>query len=189
MAFKPASEQFLSMNVDAMQVFTSFLALVALAGSVLVWILWLVSKKSNQAANLLAAISSIALPLAATVAVFATLGSLYFSEIANYTPCKLCWYQRIAMFPLAIVLPVAAFKKDRLVKRYVIPPALLGLCVSIYHYLIEWYPQLEKTQCAVEAPCTAVWFRGFDFVSLAFMAGSGFIAIITLLLTKEQPNQ
>ena len=53
--------------------------------------------------------------------------------------------------------------------------------ISSYHYLIEWYPSLEKTSCDPVTPCTVVWFRRFGFVSLPFMAGCGFLAIIALL--------
>ena len=170
------------MSIEQVQVFTSILALASLLGSVGVWALRLVSLFSKPAAKLVRDIGDVTLPLAAMVAIGATLGSLYFSEIANFTPCKLCWWQRIAMFPLSIVLSIAAWRRDALVRRYVLPVAIIGLGVSVYHYIIEWFPTLEKTSCDLEAPCTQVWFRTFGFSSLAFMAGCGFIAIITFLL-------
>ena len=170
------------MDAEQVQVFTSILAIAALAGSIGVWALRLVSRFNKSAAGLVRSIGDVALVLAAMVAIGATLGSLYFSEIANYTPCKLCWWQRVAMFPLSIVLSVAVLRRDRGVRWHVLPVAAVGLCVSTYHYVIEWFPTLEKTSCALEAPCTQVWFRTFGFSSLAFMAGCGFIAIITLLL-------
>jgi disulfide bond formation protein DsbB len=170
------------MNTEQVQIFTSILALAALLGSVGVWLLRLTSLFSKPAANLVRTIGDAALVIAAMVAIGATLGSLYFSEIANFTPCKLCWWQRIAMFPLSAVLSIAAWRRDSLVRWYVLPVAFLGLGVSTYHYIIEWFPTLEKTSCDLEAPCTQVWFRTFGFSSLAFMAGCGFIAIITFLL-------
>jgi disulfide bond formation protein DsbB len=173
-------------NIEQVQLFTSILALVALAGSVGLWSLRVMSRFSKSSATIMRTVSESALVLAAMVAVGATLGSLYFSEIANYTPCKLCWWQRVAMFPLSIVLSIAAVRKDRNIRLYVLPVAALGLCVSVYHYTIEWFPTLEKTSCALEAPCTQVWFRTFGFSSLAFMAGCGFIAIITLLLCPRK---
>jgi disulfide bond formation protein DsbB len=175
------------MSVEQVQIFTSILAIAALGGSIGLWVLRLCGRFNKTFAELARSISESALVLAAVVAVGATLGSLYFSEIANYTPCKLCWWQRIAMFPLSIVLTIAAVRKDRNIRFYVLPVAVLGLCVSVYHYIIEWFPTLEKTACDLEAPCTQVWFRTFGFSSLAFMAGCGFIAIVTLLLCSRQP--
>lgn len=174
------------MNIEQVQIFTSILALVALVGSVGLWSLRILSRFSKSSSAIMRTVSESALVLAAIVAVGATLGSLYFSEVAHFTPCKLCWWQRVAMFPLSIVLSIAALKRDRGVRWYVLPVAALGLCVSVYHYTIEWFPTLEKTSCALEAPCTQVWFRAFGFSSLAFMAGCGFIAIITLLLCSQK---
>lgn len=174
------------MNIEQVQIFTSILALIALVGSVGLWSLRILSRFSKSSSAIMRTVSESALVLAAIVAVGATLGSLYFSEVAHFTPCKLCWWQRIAMFPLSIVLSIAALKRDRGVRWYVLPVAALGLCVSVYHYTIEWFPTLEKTSCALEAPCTQVWFRAFGFSSLAFMAGCGFIAIITLLLCSQK---
>lgn len=179
------------MSTEQVEVFTSILALVALGGSMALWVLRLVSRFSASASTFVRSVGDAALPLAAAVAIGATAGSLYFSEIANFTPCKLCWWQRIAMFPLSITLSTAAARRDWSVRWYVLPAAAFGLCVSVYHYVIEWFPTLEKTSCSLEAPCTQVWFRTFGFSSLAFMAGCGFIAIITLLLcpktSSEQP--
>lgn len=172
------------MFVEQMQIFTSLLALVALTGSVLLWILRLAAVGSQRAATIGREVVALARPLAFTVAGTAMLGSLYFSEVAHYTPCKLCWYQRICMFSLAVILGVATARKDKGIVWYAVPLALIGMVVSAYHYLLEWFPQLEATSCDVTAPCTSVWFRGFGFVSLAFMAFSGFFAIVTLFLCR-----
>lgn len=64
------------------------------------------------------------------VALIATLGSLFFSEIMLWEPCRLCWYQRILMYPLVILLGIAVLKKDRRIKRYVIPMSVIGLIIS-----------------------------------------------------------
>lgn len=173
------------MNTEQVQLFSSILALVALGGSITLWVLRLVSRFSASAAEFVRSVGDAALPLAATVAIAATAGSLYFSEVANFAPCKLCWWQRIAMFPLSMTLSIAAIRRDLTARWYVLPAAALGLCVSVYHYVIEWFPTLEKTSCSLEAPCTQVWFRTFGFSSLAFMAGCGFISIITLLLCPK----
>ena len=119
--------------------------------------------------------------LAWLVAAVAMAGSLYFSEIANFVPCKLCWYQRIAMYPLALVLLIAAIRRDDSIKHYAVPLASVGGLISIYHYTIEWHPSLSSGSCDITAPCTVPWFREFGFVSLALMALFGFAAIVALL--------
>ena len=70
------------------------------------------------------------------VSMIATLGSLYFSEIRGFIPCELCWYQRILMYPLALILGIGTFQNDSSVKRFVLPMAITGWCISLYHYFI-----------------------------------------------------
>lgn len=165
-----------------MQTFSALLGLMALGGAVLFFVARVAAIRSAAAAGLVEAVAPLALWLAFLVASSAMLGSLYFSEVANFAPCKLCWFQRIAMYPLAIILLIAAIKKDRGVVKYAGSIAIIGLAISTYHYLLEWFPQLETNVCSVDVPCTAVWFREFGFMSLSLMAGSGFLAIIVLLI-------
>ncbi len=116
------------------------------------------------------------------VASLAMAGSLYFSEVANYTPCTLCWYQRIAMYPLVLILGIAAIRRDIGIRIYAIPVAAVGLVISSYHYLLEWFPEIDAGVCKVGIPCSQVWFREFGFVSLPFLALIAFALVITLLL-------
>ena len=76
----------------------------------------------------------------AAVATTSTLGSLYLSEVAKFPPCHLCWYQRIAMYPIVVILLVAAVRRDARVKWYVLPIVAIGVGISTYHYLIERFP-------------------------------------------------
>ncbi len=84
----------------------------------------------------------------AIVAGVAMLGSLYMSEVAHLIPCTDCWYQRIAMYPIAIILGIAAYRNDAKIRVYVAPLAVIGGIISIYHYLIQWFPNLEGTSCS-----------------------------------------
>jgi disulfide bond formation protein DsbB len=84
------------------------------------------------------------------------------------------------MYPLAIVLVVAAIRRDDKVRPYVLTLAGLGALVSGYHYALEWIHSLDTGACAVSVPCTFVYFRQFGFMSLAFMALTGFAFIFTL---------
>ena len=81
-----------------------------------------------------------ALWVATVVAAVTMLGSLYLSEIADYPPCKLCWLQRIAMYPLSVICLVAAIARDRRVHRYVLPLTAIGAVISVYHYQLERFP-------------------------------------------------
>jgi disulfide bond formation protein DsbB len=120
----------------------------------------------------------------------AMVGSLYFSESVGYAPCKLCWYQRIAMYSIAIITFVAAIRREKEIARYSIVLASIGLVVSTYHYLLEWFPKLESNVCSLDVPCTSVWFRELGFVTLCFMAGSAFIAVISISLALiREPDQ
>lgn len=125
------------------------------------------------------------------VAVVCTAGSLWFSEVAGFVPCRLCWVQRACMYPLVIVLGVAAVASARprrwgRVAAGARAPGLalcaVGAAVATYHVLLERYPSLETGACDPDNPCSLVWFRELGFVTLPFMALSGFALIATLLL-------
>lgn len=170
------------MNVETANLFFAFLSLIAGAGALFIAVGVVVSRRSPHGA-IAAAINDLrplALWLAFVVAAVCTGGSLYYSEVAHYTPCILCWYQRAAMYPLAPLLGVAAILGWFKVKLIAIPVAVVGACISIYHYQLELFPE-QSTVCSVDVPCTERWFEVFGFVSLAFMALTGFAAIIALL--------
>lgn len=136
-----------------------------------------------------AAIRPALLPVAWLVATVATLGSLYYSEVAHFVPCKLCWYQRIAMYPLAIILGIAAWRGEEAVRRYVLPVVTIGALISIYHYQLERFPSQSSFSCTVEAPCTLVWVWHFHYISIPFMALSAFALIATVLsLAREEES-
>ena len=120
--------------------------------------------------------------LAWGVAAVATIGSLYFSEIADYLPCRLCWYQRIAMYPLAVVLLVGALLRDRRVTLYAAAFPLVGAAISIYHIYIEVNPEAESAACRAGVPCSTRWIDEFGYVTIPVMALSAFVLIGALLV-------
>lgn len=130
------------------------------------------------------ALTPMALPLAWLVAALATLGSLYLSEIAGLIPCQLCWFQRIAMYPLILLLGIAAVRGDLYIaKRYFIWLPLVGACISIYHYQLERFPSQPTLSCGLGEPsCAQAVLNDFGFVSIPFMALAAFLLIATLLL-------
>ncbi|MBU3704866.1 MAG: disulfide bond formation protein B, partial [Ilumatobacteraceae bacterium] len=154
------------MNTETMQLLSALLALFAAGGTLALLVARLSAGRSPSAANFVLAFRPVALPLAFMVAGFAMFASLWFSEAANYNPCKLCWYQRIAMYSLAIVSGVALVKRWRATRRsatgndvfasqreitpYAIVLASLGSVVSTYHYLLEWNPTWESNVCSLD---------------------------------------
>ena len=129
-----------------------------------------------------AAVGPSALLLAWIVALVTTLGSLYYSEHAGFTPCTLCWYQRIVMYPLVVVLGVAWLRRDRWGWMTAAPFVVIGAPLSLYHWLVERVPSFaEGTSCSLDAPCSAPWFEKLGYVTLAWMCMSGFLLIGTLL--------
>jgi disulfide bond formation protein DsbB len=116
------------------------------------------------------------------VSIIAFLGSVTFSEILKLTPCKLCWIQRIFMFPLVFILGVGIVLKDQKIPYYVLPLSLIGLSVSFYHVLLYRgiLPE-SKTFCEAGISCTTKYIEFFGFLSIPMMAFLGFL-IITILM-------
>lgn len=93
------------------------------------------------------------------IALIATLGSLYFSEIREFRPCILCWYQRIFMYPLVLLLGIAAFRSDAGIKTYVLPLAILGLSTAMFQNLETWgvIPTIKACGIDPSASCGTPW--------------------------------
>ena len=126
-----------------------------------------------------------ALPIAATVASVATLGSLYLSEVEGFVPCRLCWIQRGFMYPLAILLIAAALRNLRWVEPAALVLAVLGAGTAAFHYGEQrgWVGGSEQF-CDPVAPCTFVWIEQFGFMSIPFMAFTGFLLVGLLVGLK-----
>ncbi len=128
------------------------------------------------------------LALAAVVAAVCTAGSLYFSEVAHFPPCHLCWLQRFCMYPLVPILGVAAWRQAGRVRPYAAALAAIGACISTYHVALERHPEWESSVCDPKNPCTLIWVKRLGFLTIPTMALSGFALIITLLvISREEP--
>jgi disulfide bond formation protein DsbB len=117
------------------------------------------------------------------VAAIATLGSLFFSEYSHFIPCHLCWLQRIGMYPLSVILLIAAIRRDaRGGALYCLPPAIFGACVSIYHVYIEHHPSAQTPGCKVGGTtCATEWIKKVGYITIPVLALTAFLTIITLL--------
>jgi disulfide bond formation protein DsbB len=131
---------------------------------------------------LLAAIRRNALYLAWVVSLVAVAGSLYFSEVAGFIPCKLCWFQRIFMYPLAWILGRACYRNDRRQIGYALPLSLAGGSISLYHYAEQKIPSLARIlPCSTGVPCNGVYIDWFGFITIPLLALVAF-ALISVLL-------
>ena len=161
-----------------MVLFFSLLSLMALAGASALAVT-LFGPRSRATA--VRELGPYALPVGAAVAVVATLGSLYLSEVEGFVPCLLCWIQRGFMYPVALLLIVAALRPLRWAGPVALLLAALGVLTSAYHYGEQrgWVGGSEQF-CDAAAPCTYVWVEQFGFMSIPFMAFTGFLLIALL---------
>ncbi|HEU5085402.1 MAG TPA: disulfide bond formation protein B [Acidimicrobiales bacterium] len=124
------------------------------------------------------------------VAAIAMGGSLWFSEGANFLPCQLCWYQRIAMYPLVVVLGLRALRPGGSPDLRVAGLAIvgLGLTVNLWHVTIETWPSLDSGACAATVPCTVRWVEGLGFFTIPRLATVAF-GLIGLLLLLDRTDR
>lgn len=121
------------------------------------------------------------------VATIATLGSLFFSEVMLYPPCVLCWYQRICMYPLVLILLAGLFPVSQSVVRFSLPLALLGWGIAVYHNLLYYNILPESAApCVQGISCTTKFIEWFGFVTIPFLSLVAFTFILILLLITHR---
>ena len=163
------------------------LAALGVAGQALFVLLVLVALVWPK--GLRSAVEGYELWLAFLVSAIATGGSLFFSEIAHFVPCELCWFQRICMYPLSIVTLLAALANDRRIALYLLPLPLVGAVVSVYHLLVENGVVHQTQACLISAPggCATKWINEFGYVTIPTLALTGFALSFALLLFSSLP--
>ncbi len=124
------------------------------------------------------------LPYIAWVMVLlSVVGSLFFSEVMQLPPCVLCWYQRIAMYPLVLIIGIGIITRDARMKIYALPFALIGLAIAIYHNLLYYgFIPESITPCAEGVPCNAVQIELLGFITIPLMGLAAFAAIAFCLV-------
>jgi disulfide bond formation protein DsbB len=117
----------------------------------------------------------------------AMLGSLYFSEIAKFPPCVLCWYQRIFMYPIAFILAVGIVRKDKNVSYYVLPLAIVGLLIAFYHNLL-YYKILPESAapCIMGVSCTTKQIEWLGFITIPLLSFAAFLLITTCMVVYNR---
>lgn len=116
------------------------------------------------------------------VAAVSTLGALFLSEVVGVAPCVLCWYQRIFMFPLVLVLAVGLFPLDPKVLRYAVPLVAGGAAIALFHVLLTWGIVPESAApCTQGVPCSRIEAVWFGFVTTPLLSLGAFAAIAVAL--------
>jgi disulfide bond formation protein DsbB len=129
--------------------------------------------------------------LAWIIALVAMVGSLFFSEVMQLPPCVLCWYQRIAMYPLVVVIGAGILMRDGRMKVYALSLCLIGLAISIYHNLL-YYGILPESiaPCTQGISCTTVQLQWLGFITIPLMALTAFIGVsLCLLFSKSEKGK
>ena len=116
-------------------------------------------------------------------AIIAMVGSLYFSEIKHYNPCVLCWYQRILMYPLVLIIAAGILKRDKNIPHYVLPMSLTGVVIAAYHVLLQqgFLPE-SVAPCAIGASCAMKYTGYFGFITIPVMSLTAFLVPLFCLI-------
>lgn len=116
------------------------------------------------------------------IATMATTGSLYMSQVLGYEPCSMCWYQRIFMYPLVIILGIGLLFQDENARDYVLGLSMIGFPIAFYHSLVQRFDQFQSAGCSIASvSCSTEYTFWFGFITIPVMAATAFAAIIVLM--------
>jgi len=149
-------------------------------------LLHLIFKKNSKVTRF---VSDHVLFLCFFISLASVLISLFYSNVVGYPPCTLCWYQRIFMYPLALLFGFALYKRDRSILPFIYPFVILGIVFSLYHYYIELGGS-TLIPCSSTVPCARRYIFEFGFITIPLMAFTGFFSILLgLLCARKQSRQ
>jgi len=162
------------------------LAVVVLLGHILIGLVlvaatagWLTGRPSEQVVPqfLWRWLRRYGLHLSFLVTMGATGGSLYFSELAGLAPCLFCWYQRIFMYPLVVILAVAMLTEDRRVSRYVLPLSAIGGLLAAYHYYLQKINPAAAECFVGDVSCADITLEYFGYITIPMMSLTAFVLV------------
>lgn len=171
------------MTIETVTLFFAMLSILAAAVAAVI----VVSALTADRFALLAAIRPVSVEIAAAIAVTATAGSLYLSEVQGYDPCRLCWIQRGFMYPAAVVLVAAIVTKYRPAILVAAALAAIGLPVALFHRYEQSAGEVGGF-CDQANPCSSRWVEEFGFITIPTMAAAGFVAIVALCLVAASDD-
>jgi len=125
------------------------------------------------------------------ISLVATLGSLFYSEVAKFTPCELCWYQRIFMYPQTVLFFVALYKNQTTIHTYSLFLLSIGGSISLYHYLLQM-KVVDVSVCPVvgySVSCSDSFVKQFGYITIPMMALTAFALMIIFLTTHIKENK
>ena len=157
----------------------TYFAFLTLVANVMFGILLIFWKK------LVKQLSPYILDLAIIFSTIATLGSLYLSNALYIPPCELCWFQRIFMYPLVIILSVAKIRKTPKIWEIVLPLSILGATISMYHYFLQLFPSISDS-CGFATPCSDSSVRAFGYITIPWMSFTAFAFIIVFMVILKK---
>lgn len=163
------------------------LATLVLAGiviAILLLIILILNKftgRKKQLKKITTLLSENYIALTLVVSGFATMGSLSLSEVLGFAPCNLCWYQRISMYPIALISFIALIKNDLDVKKYILPMAVIGFAIAGYHILLQLFPTILECNDEV-ARCSAFEFAKYGFITIPVMSLTAYALVILISL-------
>ncbi len=112
------------------------------------------------------------------VALAGLFGSLYFSEIRHFVPCVLCWYQRIALYPIVALAAVGIIRQDKNLPYYVLPLSIIGTGFALFHSLLQYGVISEGLlPCTAGVSCTALYINIFGFITIPLLSLVAFALI------------
>ncbi len=117
------------------------------------------------------------------IAVIALIVTLYGSNVQMLPVCHLCWFQRVCLYPLVIILGIGAFQDDRKSAVYSLPLTIIATILALYQYILQWYPQLESIGvCGTGPSCADVHLRVWGFITYPFISMIGSLVMSILLI-------
>lgn len=125
------------------------------------------------------------------IALFATVGSLLYSDVAGYEPCKLCWFQRIFMYPQVILLPLALWRRETSIIAYSFALSLIGGSIALYHYLLQ-RGFIETAPCSAVGygvDCSSFFTMSYGYITIPMMALSAFVLMIFVAVARFVYNR
>jgi disulfide bond formation protein DsbB len=126
------------------------------------------------------------IPSTFLISLVAMLGSLYYSEIVGLIPCKLCWYQRILMYPLPLIIAIGAVKNDPYLRYYIRIFSIIGIFIAGYHYLMQ-LSVVKSTSCGFNVPsCDQIHVEYFNFLTIPLMSLIAFVLLFVCSFIKDK---
>ncbi len=161
--------------------FGTLLFQIGIALGIILFGLSFISKPKSFISTLSKVIGDNAMAAGLLIAAISTVSSLFLSEVALFPPCKLCWYQRIFMYPQVVVLGVGLLYNDTKAKIMALVLSIIGALIAVYHVLVQFFPASFKCSDEV-ANCALKSFTYYGFITIPVMSLTGFAAIILVLL-------